>query len=1274
MASTVLDPSSVTGALVAAGPSLAPAGQPIIGRLSVSHSGESIIYAPQDSQGNSLPITALRNADDIQLIALSGVAQSSSFTLRLDNQTTAPIPLFPAPQLTSFVWSATLPQAGSYDLAMSWGYYGTPPGGGACSQALLEVLDSGKVISSFPFDQTKYPDETVDSAVANVGVFKTLGTCAATTTNLQIRLSGAANSGTLLAGTIRLVPQGSTDPTQVGYIDPSNNRSGGSDGVLEGRAGIEVYGFWTLTFFHTNVGSWHGVWYATATGTQPTLFPKGADIQAALQALPNVPAGVVQVSPRSSQQYLVHFTGPLAGTLVTTLVSSDAAFQIIHNDTADTSVGGQYPSVTVNGSAYPLKAVSYAAGHPLAVYHLIQDAPDVQYLRFGEGLFQSGYYPVRYNYGFSGQVGYPPNSGPVGLWRFQALPGSAQYQVAITWPGEDANADLLGCLIQDGLGNTLASVSGIDQSQAPADFQDAGVGWKVVAVVTLPSLVNNLNVTAIGTGTANKHLILDAVRISRVSPRQSIRIQPGDQVSFTAPAGFITTANGPMPAVSGVPVNPAGPSRLPALPAGPKTMKLGMNIDPPNYFGTDSYFINLAIQASGPIGLTQSAAGNPTLLGFNPRSGFGAATVPLSQPPSDAGGRGRGVPNTTNGVWIVEWRGSAGNWCEITSNATSTGVTEDVSRRVSGAVNRRFFQVQESFASAPGVSIGFFSTKLSSNPSYAKLNYYDCDISGVAVYPPDVDPKQASRWRPSFVSKLKGLHCVRFMDLFGTNNMNLSSFSHFPDPANFPLGYGNRSIAIPIASISPPTPDPFADNVAGTVVRVTTTIPHGLATGFRVGLRSNDGSSLGQVIGHAIDPRTNATTTTARDPIDPTDNLNGSSRQNLCHVIDARTLQIGINVGSGPLARMANTLTPTNGYLYAEVAPGAMMAPADAADLCVEAQVEPWVNVPWLADDDCVARMAQAFADRLPRGTHVHVEYGNEAWNYGFNGFFYSVWQNNLNGTPGTDYVPVYITRMSQVHQIFRDVWQRAGRDPNDVRRVCGAQTGNAGGSTGPIVQYALKHHISFDELAPASYYNNEPASGALDNLLTREQLLDLLAVNLQQSDLPAALTTNLQILAGALAQNPTATWLGDVVLVNYEGGPDTMTTAAMNANLASRNHGVHRDPDFREIELYHLQMLQNAGVALFNIFTLYGTRDVSQWGVYEGAQMAAGTGDATLDVANRNDFENLPAIKSETAAALRQWAALVPRSVVPPSPSPSPSPRNHSRETLRRTFGDLPY
>lgn len=1243
MGSSVLDRASRSGRLVGDGPASSGASSPAIGRLKVCKSGQSVLFTPQDGSGNDLPVASVLSPDDVQVVAMAGVAASTSLRFRLGDDVTGPIALAPAPPMVSFGWVATLPQAGKYDLGMSWGYYGPPPNGSACTRAVYKIYDGGSLIGTVALDQSRYPDESIDLAVPDVGVFKKLGSFTFATTAMEVRLCGEAGSGTLLAGTLRLTSSGSTGPSgatdatgqsSIGYVDPSPNRANGSNGVVEGRSGVRTYGEWTLTFFHNNVGGWHGIWYAAPGGIADTAYPSLVDVQAAFAALPSIPAGSVRVAAISAQAFSISFVGDLSGRAQPTLAASDPAFKVIHDGSSSSSVGGQFPSLSINGVAHPVRAASFAVGQPTVVYHLIQDPPAVQYLRFGEGLFRAGgFFNMAYGVGFGGQVGLPTGAGPKGNWRFQGLPSST-YEVAITWPAGDPAGDLMDCLIQDGMGKTLASVTGVDQSLAPADFREGGVGWKSLGRVTLPHASNALTVVAVGRGADNRHLLLDTVRLARVVAGQGVAIHPGDSVRFGAPAGFVSTAAGPLPAVADLVVEPADATRLPA-PTGRRSMKLGMNVDPPNYFGTDSLYGNLAIQALTPIGLAQSPQGNPTRLAFDVHAGRGGATTPLSQGPSDCDGRGRGVPSHGPGTWVLEWSSSPASECRLVPNATSTTIVEDTSRRVTGATSRRYYDVRDAFSNSPGVALGFYGTQQNADSTYA------CDVTNVAVYPPDVDPTARPKWRQTFLDKLRGLQCLRFMDLFGTNNMNLAKFEHFPDPANFPLAYSGRAIRVPIESIGPPTPDLFAENVAGTVIRVKTRVPHGLTTGFMVRLRTSDGSSIGRVLGNVVDPRTNATTAVARDPLDPTDSFGGQIRQNLCHVVDATTLQIGINVYSGPLSRMTNTLTPANGYIYADIAPGAMIAPADAADLCAQLGLEPWVNVPWLADDDCVTRLAQAFVARTPAGTRVHVEYGNEGWNYGFTAFFYCVWKNNLDGNPGIAYVPSYATRMGQVHAIFRKVWRDAGRDESEVRRVCGSHLNNPGATTAMIAQAAIDRGISFDEVAPATYYSNAPLAGPGDDLLTAEQLLDVMAANVPLSEIPGLLAEHRRVLADALARNPGQTWLADVDLVLYEGGPDTMVTSTMTANMNSRSHAVHRHPGFAEIALAHLDVLEAAGVKLFNIFTMYGTRDLYQWGVYEASHMQPGTGDPAQDRANVDDFEDLGSIKSSTAAALRKWAAL---------------------------------
>ena len=1054
-----------------------------IGPFQVSYSGESILFSPQDAQGHPLPIAGVRGTDDIQILGLAGVPGSSSFTLSLSGQVTAPIALQPIPALTAFVWSATLPASGTYDLSYFFGYaYGT---GAAmhdtfCPDAVIQVRDGATLVGTVALDQSKFPGTATDLNVPNTGVFRALGSFSFASTNLSISLTGPAGTGMLSAGTMRVAPHGGTDATKVGYIDPSPNPWGPTGGALQGATGTTRYGAWTLdTNFTNNDGSgrYQSCYFAPAAGSTPAGVASPADIQAALLGLSSsVPAGAVSVAAIDSTTCSVHFAGTLANRAMATLVPSDPAIKVTHDDTGGSQVGGQFPSVTFGGSTYQLRAFGFDPSRPTMMFHLIQS----------------------------------PNP---------------------------------------------------------------------------------------------------------------IRIRPTDVVTFDAPAGFVSVGSGPLPAARSIAVAPAAATRMPALDAKVRTMKLGFNCNAPTYYAIDSLFSNLAIQTNTPVGSAPDVNGYPTRLAAP------EIKQPLTQPHL-------GAPNCDNGTYVLQWSSASGDGCSLGSNSSTGAVVEDTDRRVVGPINRRYYNITETVEAAPLLALILASNRPAGDGSYL------CDIRDVAVYSPDVDPANPGRWRPGFLAKLKGMHCFRFMDLFGTNNMGIGRFEHFPDPATFPFGYGGRTLDLPIATIGPPTPDPFCEGEPDpTVLRVTTAAPHDLVTGMMVTLRTTDKSSLGQVASDPIAP-------TARvcHPFDPTAGYPGVGlMQGRCRVIDPTTIQVAVQ-GGNPASRMTNTLTPSNGVVHVEIGGGAMFAPSDAAQLCADANLDAWVNIPWLADDDCVARMARAFAAKLPVGRLVHLEYGNEGWNYEFSAYDggqqYCQRMDLLGGGSGY-WMAYYIKRMGEVHQLFRAAWQQAGRDVNDVRRVCGAQQSYISRTT-DLVNTAIAAGITFDELAPASYLDNVPVCGAGDDLLTREQLLDVMALNVLHDEVASQMRQHVQAVAALASAHPELPWLGAVELVNYEGGPSTMVTPTMSVNIGGQNHGVHRHPGFFEILLYWLQGIEDAGVRLFNIFTLHEIGPTYQWGVYEGFAMLPGTGDATLDVANVADFENLRAIKSETGGALRQWLGLM--------------------------------
>ena len=216
-----------------------------IGTFEVSRSGESIFYRPTDAQGAPLAVTGLRSTDDMQVVGLVGVPASTSLTLAIGDQVTAPIPLQPTPPLTSFVATAILPQPGTYDLSFSYSYIGVPQTGHACTRTLVQIFDGPTQVGSLVLDQSKYPDKAVDLLVPDLGVFKAIGSYPISTGTLTVWLSGDAGNGPVLAGNIRIVPHGSTDPDLIGYIDPSPVAYVRVNGNLAGKVTLQRYGSWT---------------------------------------------------------------------------------------------------------------------------------------------------------------------------------------------------------------------------------------------------------------------------------------------------------------------------------------------------------------------------------------------------------------------------------------------------------------------------------------------------------------------------------------------------------------------------------------------------------------------------------------------------------------------------------------------------------------------------------------------------------------------------------------------------------------------------------------------------------------------------------------------------------------------------------------------------------------------------------------------------------------------------------------------------------------------
>ncbi|MFP7672241.1 hypothetical protein ACG74X_02670 [Marivita sp. S0852] len=159
--------------------------------------------------------------------------------------------------------------------------------------------------------------------------------------------------------------------------------------------------------------------------------------------------------------------------------------------------------------------------------------------------------------------------------------------------------------------------------------------------------------------------------------------------------------------------------------------------------------------------------------------------------------------------------------------------------------------------------------------------------------------------------------------------------------------------------------------------------------------------------------------------------------------------------------------------------------------LANELKVDPWLNIPHLADDAVVEQMARDVKAQLEPNRAVYVEYSNEVWNFIFAQARWAQAQAEERwGDVDDGWMQFYGLRAAQV----MDIWARVFGASADTRlvRVIGAHTGWPGLEE-PMLRGALARAAlgrdpvtSFDAYAVTGYFGYE-----LSDPATTDALLD---------------------------------------------------------------------------------------------------------------------------------------------------------------------------------------
>ncbi|KAJ3058013.1 hypothetical protein HK102_010737, partial [Quaeritorhiza haematococci] len=243
-------------------------------------------------------------------------------------------------------------------------------------------------------------------------------------------------------------------------------------------------------------------------------------------------------------------------------------------------------------------------------------------------------------------------------------------------------------------------------------------------------------------------------------------IADGAAVTLDAPAGWVSTTAGVADLMESIPVEmPAARTILPPFVAGPKTMTNGYNVQQAHNYSPDIIYRKVGYHSSSAA-WTTGFGPNIYTVAENGELTSNAQTVSmiLYRNNTNNGLDGKGYP-TPPGVWTLRWDGHHPN-VRLTQTAGGGGsITQLTSTFTGAADNEKTFRVSLN----PAVSY-YFGVSLTIDGAQSG------GVSNVRVYPPG-EAEGTSRFNSVFLSRLRGMKSIRFMDMIATNSCNIVHFA-----------------------------------------------------------------------------------------------------------------------------------------------------------------------------------------------------------------------------------------------------------------------------------------------------------------------------------------------------------------------------------------------------------------------------------------------------------------------------------------------------------------
>ncbi len=1244
----------------------------------VHGSGQSIGFRFSDSSGNPTAMSSLGSFSDIQTLTVNGEPTANRFLLSVGSQTTSEISSTILTQtLPTYyaLWTVPVTPGQTYQAAID--FHQNSASLTALRVCLIDGISGGNlgaILASRAINLVSgSADYTVTGLAGNGGNlgFSIIGQATPSQSSLLILLTAdSGSSGNHIDFSVCGVA-----PVTSGTVGTSTYYDINDGGYFTSNANGSVVVQFDCTYYncqHYNLTNYTGtpIFSTLASSTVgPAVTLSASAIQSALTALSNVGSGNLLVTDQSGQgtgPFTLASQGALANASLPTITSNSSAITIAH-----THVGGQYPTISINGgSAITLNGVPYwgetgSPYCPFALWPLPQSSPDVAYYPWGQvcgATNSSG--GQSYNFftaagnGYSGNPAATATPGVNLTINIEGLqPGT--YQLAATWPISNASGVVYTIQALNSTGSAGASVVSIgstlgtytaNQTIAPSSFAASGVEWQTLGSFTIAYPCIGFAVTA--TCPSSGTIIMDAIQVQRTSANNSVQIHPGDSVTMTLASGVFTTVAGSVPGFTNQVIpNLTGQSGIPSIGVTP-SMEVGYNLefDLVNY-GSNLVYTNLALRADwvGAGATAIDSIGNPTA---SASGQLGCAIVGTS--PLYPYGCPTGINNAPNGYYTLRWTGSSLLNLVASGSTTVVEVLADQSINAGGS-SVRVFNIQSNPYVSNAPTFGLTITN-----SGGTSGAYTYNVSNISLVPPNpADSSGMTPWltgvpkyHPGFVNMIRPAKRLRFLNWLGINNSNIGQYSDYRTAGQYAQTI--RTVSSAVTSYTAPATPYWSPNYYD-VVQLNLATP----------LTGPNELTSGMIVSFTI-PSTATFTDGSSVP--------AGTYQGPAYVVSSTVIQVAVSNSSSGTSRSLSS--PVSGGSMSCSVGQDVGVLTDIFEICNLANfglgADCHLNLPIGCTSTLAGQIGTA-ALALNSSSKLCLELANEVWNYGFKARIWyeaRTYQLNAGAYYLGNYFIGFVADSLTCWEAIESLWTAAGRS-GQIRRLLPSQAAFSAVTT-DLANAAQAASVTFHELPVAPYFlpwyqtvGIEPNFQEFYDLATTGppyggQAMDFLNEMLYQDTCYSAFVkAHAEILQSSTYGTPSI--FTNVAITCYESGIQQVVPGQSVVNGFGRTYALLYHPRIYAGMQAYLANLQTAECTATNIFELISTgltngSSISgfpfTWPVYSGFNQGNGTGSISNDTVNANNPTNFATVLSEVGGAIASWNALLPK----PTPHNSPS------------------